>query len=132
MKKLFLVAVCCMLANLVTAQNQENLKIIWPEEYKWKIAANHEDKNTHQMQLVPGNQDTTNWTILGSMTSVKNIKVAGTAKVIEIFKDASLQESPKAKLTELEKDDKAKHPWVIFKVETPSFPNDPMPESQLY
>jgi hypothetical protein len=32
----------------------------------------------------------------------------------------------------IEKNDTAKNVWVLFKVETASFPNDPVPESQLY
>ena len=32
----------------------------------------------------------------------------------------------------IEKDDKAKNPWILFKIEAPNFTNDKNPESQLY
>ena len=32
----------------------------------------------------------------------------------------------------IEKDSTSKNFWAIFKVENPSFPNDPLPESQLW
>jgi hypothetical protein len=43
-----------------------------------------------------------------------------------------LQESPLAKFAVVEKDSSANNFWVIFKVDNPSFPNDPLPESQLW
>src|ERR1700739_1764527 len=132
MKKIIASILFTVLTSLAWAQTQENLKIVWPEEYKWKIGSNQEDETMHQMELIPGNQEMGSWKIMGSMMSIKNTQTKSTAQILEVFKDAALKESPSAKLTELEKNDKGKNPWVLFKVETPSFPNDPTPESQLY
>ena len=64
--------------------------------------------------------------------SLKNTKITKTEQVVEMYRQSSLKESPKAKLTVLESNDTTNNIWVLFKIETPSFPNDPKPESQLY
>jgi hypothetical protein len=115
-----------------TQTKEENLKIVWCEEYKWKIASNQENKKTHFLEIIPGKDKIENWTMLGTMMSLKNIKITKTEQVVEMYRQSSLNESPKAKLTVLESNDTTKNIWVLFKVETPSFPNDPKPESQLY
>jgi hypothetical protein len=111
---------------------QENLKVVWCEEYKWKLASNQEDATTHLMEIVPGGEDLKKWTLLGTMMSLKNTRIRETEQVIEMYRQSSLKESPKAKLTVLERSDAGRNIWVLFKIETPDFPNDPRPESQLY
>lgn len=111
---------------------QENLKIVWCEEYKWKIASNLEDKTTHLLEIIPDKDKIEKWTILGTMMSLKNTKIPKTEQVVEMYRQSSLKESPKAKFNVLESNDTTKNIWVLFKIETPSFPNDPKPESQLY
>lgn len=111
---------------------EENLKIVWCEEYKWKIASNQEDATTHFLEIIPGKDKIEKWTMLGTMMSLKNTKITKTEQVVEMYRQSSLKESPKAKLTVLESNDTAKNIWVLFKIETPSFSNDPNPESQLF
>ena len=48
-----------------------------------------------------------------------------------IYEQAKLN-APQAKLTFIEKDINAAHPWIIFLVESPKFNNDPKPESQMW
>ena len=115
-----------------TVTKEENLKIVWCEEYKWKIASNQEDKSTHFVEIIPGKDKLEKWTMIGTMMSLKNTKIAKTEQVVEMFRQSSLKESPKAKLTLLESNDTTKNIWVLFKIEIPSFPDDPKPESQLY
>ena len=115
-----------------TQTKEENLKIVWCEEYKWKIASNQEDKTTHFLEIIPGKDKIEKWTMLGMMMSLKNTKITKTEQVVEMYRQSSLKESPKAKLTVLESNDTTNNIWVLFKIETPSFPNDPKPESQLY
>ena len=115
-----------------TQTKDENLKIVWCEEYKWKVASNQEDKTTHFLEIVPEKDKIEKWTMLGTMMSLKNTKITKTEQVVEMYRQSSLKESPKAKLTVLESNDTTKNIWVLFKIETPSFPNDPKPESQLY
>ena len=115
-----------------TQNKQENLKIVWCEEYKWKVTSNQEDKSTHFLEIIPGKDKIDKWTMLGTMMSLKNTNISKTDQVIEMYRQSSLKESPKAKLTILESNDTTKNIWVLFKIETPSFPNDPKPESQLF
>ena len=70
--------------------------------------------------------------MLGMMSSFKNTIVPDVDIIIKIYEEATLKESPLAKLTILEKSKEGEGIWVLFKVETPSFPNDPKPESQLW
>ena len=115
-----------------TQTKDENLKIVWCEEYIWKIASNQENKTTHFLEIIPGKEKIEKWTMLGTMMSLKNTKITKTEQVVEPYRQSSLKESPKAKLTVLESNDTTKNIWILFKIETPSFPNDPKPESQLY
>jgi len=132
MKKIFcLIAVLCA-TLLFSQQKQESLKINWPEEYKWKTITDQEKEQIHFIEVIPGNETGKKWTLLGTMTSIKGIHYTVTSKITDLYKKSSLAESPDAKLTLLEKDDTAKNIWIIFKVETPRFPDDPVPESQLY
>jgi len=133
MKRLifFLVALTTTIASYGQTKN-ENLKIIWPEEYKWKIGSNQEDNSTHLLEIVPDKERIDKWSMLGTMMSLKNTKIESTDQVVEMYRQSSQKESPKAKLTVIEDNNKVKNIWVLFKVETPSFPNDPNPESQLY
>jgi hypothetical protein len=132
MKKLLALALLLCFTTAFAQNKQESLKINWPEEYKWKVGSDQESGQTHLIELVPGRETVEKWTLMGTMMSVKGVKVATTAQMAEIFRQSSLKESPDSKLTILESDDTAKNIWTLFKVETPKFPNDPVPESQLY
>ena len=64
--------------------------------------------------------------------TIKGVKIGTTAQIAELFKQAALQNAPESKMTIVESDDTAKNIWVLFKIESPKFNNDPKPESQLY
>jgi hypothetical protein len=53
-------------------------------------------------------------------------------KAMNLMYEQSKQNSHKAKLTFLEKDENAEHPWILFMIESPDFKNDKRPESQLW
>jgi hypothetical protein len=113
-------------------EKTENLQINWPEEYKWKIGSNQEDKSVHMMELVPGNETVEKWTIIGTMLSIKGAENVPMDAVMNMTFDQAKIGAPKAKLTVVEKDEKALHPWILFKIEAPNFKDDKNPESQLY
>jgi hypothetical protein len=110
----------------------ENLKIVWPEEYKWKIGSNQEDGSVHMIELIPGNESIDKWTIMGTMMSIKGAKNVPMDVVMNSMFDQAKQNAPKATVTLVEKDETAKNHWTIFKIEAPRFNNDKNPESQLY
>jgi len=130
--KQFIFPTIFILFTISAFSQTEHLKIAWPEEYKWKVYLNQDNDTTHLTQILPEKEDFKTWTISGSTMSVKYLKITSTHQVVQSMTESSLSESPKAKLTVLEKNDSTKNIWILFKIETPDFPNDPIPESQLY
>jgi hypothetical protein len=119
--------------NYSIGQGQrENLKIVWPEEYKWKIGSNQEDESIHIMELIPGNETIEKWTIMGTMMSIKGAKNVPMDKAMNMMFDQAKLNAPDATLTLIEQNHTAKNPWALFKIEAPRFKNDKEPESQLY
>ena len=132
MKKLIFLCLVLFSGMFFGQERRQNLKILWPEEYQWKIISNNESDTEHTIELIPGKEEPDKWTMLGMMSSFKNTIVPNVDIIIKIYEEATLKESPLAKLTILEKSKEGEGIWVLFKVETPSFPNDPKPESQLW
>jgi len=105
---------------------------MWPEEYKWKIISDTEDSLTHTVQFLPGNETLQKWSIMGMTMNLKTQTASNLNEILDPFLESALQESPKGKYYIIEKDTSSKNFWVIYKVESPEFPNDPLPESQLW
>jgi len=132
-KKQLLVLVLFVSSLSVFSQNKiENLMVHWPEEYKWKIGTNQEDEIIHFMELVPEKESIENWTIIGTMMSLKNVTGMPMDKAMNFFFDQTKTNAPEAKLTLIEKNETEKNHWVLFKVEVEKYLDDPKPESQLY
>jgi len=110
----------------------ENLKIVWPEEYKWKVGSNQEDKAQQMIELIPGNETIEKWTIIGTMMSIKGVKNVPMDVAMNTMFEQAKQNAIKPTLTLVERNDTAKNAWIIFKIEAPKFKNDKNPESQLY
>ena len=113
-------------------QTQENLKITWPEKYKWKIGSNQEDGQQQMIELIPANESIDKWTIIGTMLSIKGVKGVSMDFAMNLMFDQAKQNAKNAKLTLIERNDMAKNAWIIFTIEAPGFKNDKNPESQLY
>ncbi len=110
----------------------ETLKITWPEEYKWKIGSTQEDDKQRMVEFIPGNETIDNWTIIGTLLSIKGVTGVPMDVAMNLMFEQARQTAIKPGLTLIERNDTAKHPWIIFKIETSKFKNDPNPESQLY
>ena len=110
----------------------ENLKIVWPEEYKWKVGSNQEDQAQQMIELIPGNETVDKWTIIGTMMSIKGAKNIPMDIAMNTMFDQAKQNAIKPTLTLIERNDTARNAWIIFKIEAPKFKNDKNPESQLY
>jgi len=130
MRKLILSLSCIFI--LTSASAQETLSINWPEEYNWTLLSNHEDDKLQLLEIIPANQTKDNWSLLGQMTVVKGQTQITMEKARDLMLNQTRQNSPNAKLTEIERNESAKYPWIVFKVECPNFKNDPNPESQLW
>lgn len=72
-----------------------------------------------------------NWTILGSLVSYKKTKVPNIDIIIKSYEETFLKEEPSAKLTILEKNERAKNIWALFKIEAPSISKKSNLEAQL-
>jgi hypothetical protein len=114
------------------SQGKESLKISWPGEYKWKVGADQQAKNSRMIELIPEKETLKNWTIIGTMLSMRGIKNVPMNTAVKTMFDKMKGNSPKARLVIIERDDKAKNPWIIFKIESPYFTNSKTPESQMY
>ncbi|WP_374949300.1 hypothetical protein [Mucilaginibacter sp.] len=132
MKKLFLLVLITCFTSALFAQKTENLQIAWPAEYKWKIGSNQKTAAANMIELIPGNETLSNWSIIATMMSYKKMKVPVISKVPEMLFATAKKNAPLAKLTVFEQGVKAGHQWIIYKVESPTFKNSPKPESQLY
>lgn len=113
-------------------QAGESLMLNWPENENWKIGDDQENAQQHVLDLIHSNETIDKWTELGNMTSIKGVKGVPVDKAMNLMFDQAKQNSPKAKLTFIEKDENAEFPWIIFTIESPSFKNDKTPESQLW
>ena len=128
-KTVFVFVLLCF--QMFFGQEKEVLKIDWPEEYKMKKALDIEDEKTRFVVFVPENETVDNWTILGSLVSYKKTKVPNIDIIIKSYEETFLKEEPSAKLTILEKDERAKNIWALFKIEAPSISKKSNLEAQL-
>jgi len=110
----------------------ETLKIIWPEENKWKIGSTQEDDKQRMVEYIPGNETIDKWTIIGTMLTIKGVTGVSVDVAMNLMFEQAKQAAIKPTLTFIESNDTAKHAWILFKIETSKFMNDPNPESQLY
>lgn len=116
----------------VTAIGQgrtEHIDIDWPGEYNWKIVQQKHDENKQTSMIIPGNDSISNPSIIGSLTVYRGAKFSTFENIISNYK-ARLDSG--SSLTPLERSQKTKYPWIIFKVETPATTKYPEPESDLY
>jgi hypothetical protein len=111
---------------------QEFLKIAFPETMSWKVIYQGGDAQTYVRQHIPVNDTKDNRKTLIHQSVAKNATVDSIQKAVSIFSEASRKETPLTKVTILKEVDLPDQKWAFFKVETPHYPNDPRPESQLW
>jgi len=128
----FLITLITLALSSLGQKNVESLDISWPLEDKWKQVSDIDNKKSSLFEMIPGKDNPNNWSTFASMMQLKGVKIVSTDKVVQIYKESSRRESPRAKLTILEKNDSTRNKWIVFKIETESFPDDVKPESQLY
>jgi hypothetical protein len=132
-KRFFILFALSIMSYMAFCQSKgENLKIDWPDEYKWKVGSDQENDKEHLIELVPGGESIDNWKTMGTMHSYKGVLSVPVASVPDMMLKQAKKTAPDAKLSIFEKDEKAKNPWIIFKIESPGFTVDPRPESQLF
>jgi len=110
----------------------ESLMLDWPESENWKIGSTQENDQMAMLELIHSNETVEKWTEFGSMMSIKGAKNIPMDKAMNMMFDEAKKNSPKAKLTFIEKNESVEYPWIIFTIEAPNFKNDKTPESQLW
>ena len=110
----------------------ESLMLDWPENENWKIGHSQETKQMAIIELIHTNETIEKWTEIGTMMSIKGATNVAMDKAMNLMFEQTKQNSPKAKLTFIEKDESVEYPWIIFMIECPNFKNDKTPESQLW
>ena len=113
-------------------QDGESFSLHWPESENWKIGSNQENDKMTMIELIHSNETFENWTEIGTSTAYKNATNIPCDKAMNMMFEQSKVNSPKAKLTFIEKDENAEFPWIIFTIECPNFKDDDKPESQLW
>ncbi len=132
-KRFIISCALSIIATLVFGQvKTEYVKIDWPNEYNWKVGSDQENSSTHLIELVPAKENIDKWKIMGSMLSYKGVKNVPINSVPDMMYKEAQKRATNPKLTIFEKDDQTKSPWVIFKIETAAFTENPQPESQLF
>ena len=96
----------------------------WPEKENWKVGDDQENEEQHVVDLILSDETIDKWTELGNMTSIKGVKDIPMDKAMNLTYDLAKQNSPKAKLTFIEKDETVEYPWIIFTIESPNFKDD--------
>ncbi len=134
MKKL-LTILAVILAISATAQTKqkkgESLMLDWPDSENWTMGSNQANDKMTVVELIHSNETLQNWTEFGYMMSLKITGVSVEKAMDVTFEQAKIA-APKAKLTVIEKDLNAEFPWIIFKIESPEFKDDKVPESQVW
>jgi len=114
------------------ASKRESLKIAVSDTKRWHVIAEGNDYETYFKQLIPVNKTKENWDTLIHQLFTKNGRVDSIHQAVIAFTDASRQQSNQGTITIIKEVDLPQEKWALFKIETPYFPNDPQPESQLW
>lgn len=110
----------------------ESFMLYWPDNENWKVGNRQENEQIMMLELIHANETLENWTEIGTMMSVKGVTGILVADAMDLMFQKTKENAPDAKLTFIEKDETAEHPWIIFIIESPRFKDDEIPESQLW
>ena len=121
-----------LLSMTLIGSAQESLKISWLDKYEWQVLSNQENDQIDMKELVPRNQKSHNWSMLGQMVTMKNAPFISLEEAMELMYDQTLKHSVAAQLTFIEKNEEDAFPWILFKIESPDFKDKKKPESQLW
>jgi len=113
-------------------EKKEKLKTIWPDEHKWKVGSDQEDKAMHVLELIPESETHEKWTILGTMISIKGAQYVPMENIMMAMYEQVKLNAPKSTVTEIELNEATAHHWIVFKIESPRFHHHKIPESRLY
>ena len=116
-------------ADLTTEnKHMESLRLDWPDNEGWKIASNQADNERKVIELLKNNETFDNWTEIGTMMTYPSLKNAPLDAAMNVMLEQAKKNCPSARLAFIESDERAKYPWIIFKIEC----STSTPESQVW
>ena len=110
----------------------ELLMLDWPDEENWKLGSSQENEQMVVIDLVRGDETVENWTEIVTMITYKGVKNKKVEEMKQVFYGHTKKICANAKLTELEKNNVASNPWIIFSIECGGFADGTGPESQVW
>ena len=113
-------------------QKGESLMLYWPEDENWKMANSQETEQMLMIELLRNDETFDNWTEIGTMQSVKGAVGVPMDEAMNVIGDQAKNDCSDAKITLIDKDEKAEFPWVIFSVECASYKSSKTAESQIW
>ena len=114
------------------AATVERLQLPWPNEEKWRVADHQENGQMDVVDFLRNDEALENWTEIGNITTIKGVSGVPVDTLMAYTYAQAVKTAPKSKLTFLERDLAGKNPWIMFKIESPEFTENPTPESQLW
>jgi hypothetical protein len=132
MKKITYLLLVLFCGKIHAQDKLESLKIMWPEEYKWKKESGFKSGSVYMTNFLLENETVDNWTIRCSMWYVEDVKTIDIAKTMHLTFEQVKGRFDNAIFTEIERDDKAQHPWVLFKVESASLSINNNTDAELW
>ncbi len=100
------------------AEKGENIVLDFPEKENWRITYQDFADKQNIFLLGRSNETLENWTEQAGICSIIGVKGVDLEGEMNDFYQQEKETSPKAKLTFLEKDLSAKHPWIMYAVES--------------
>lgn len=126
MKKI--IAILSLIIISLSSYSQEKINFDFPKEYNWKVLSNNEDDYMEVTEYIPEKDNAENWELLIQITRFNGNNIPLDTITNLLFHETK-KTAPKAKLTHLEKEESK---WILFKIESPEFIENPTAESQLW
>ncbi|PCH95392.1 MAG: hypothetical protein COB85_04635 [Bacteroidetes bacterium] len=106
----------------------ESLMMDWPDSEGWKVASSQEDNERKVIELLRNDETFETWTEIGTMMVYPALRNIPVEAAMNAMYGQAKKTCTSAKLTFIEKEETAKHPWILFKIECGS----KEPESQVW
>jgi len=129
------------IADAQQRRKQEEITIMWPSEYNWKVVQRTKTSEKGEVIIIPGNEKPQTASIIGTIRGYFNVYPGSLDSIIAMYRS---QIDSGTVLTVLERGDSVEwnggpeqgdsteRRWVIFKTETPVTNKYPIAESDLY
>jgi hypothetical protein len=106
--------------NAQSNSKNDKLTIKWPKEEGWHIADQQKSDSQTMIELLKGKETFENFSEIGTTYIFRGSMYVPIENKIEELYQRIKKNAPTAKKTIIEKDEKAKNPWYIYKIESPT------------